>query len=80
MDLFDLKAHPNATIVHPVDPHTLSESQIKFGIADAINIFLSPFTSKRVDRAGTFLRGPSNQLFQHVTQNPEGCASQKGGG
>jgi hypothetical protein len=49
-------------------------------VTDAINIFLSPFTSKRVDRAGTFLRGPSNQLFQHVTQNPEGCASQKGGG
>jgi hypothetical protein len=49
-------------------------------VTDAINIFLSPFTSKRVDAAGTFLRGPSNQLFQHVTQIPEGCATPKGGG
>jgi hypothetical protein len=49
-------------------------------VTDAINIFLSPFTKKRVDPAGTFLRGPTRQLYQHVTQNPEGCASQKGAG
>jgi hypothetical protein len=49
-------------------------------VTDAINIFLSPFTSKRVDRAGTFLRGPTNQLFKNMTQIPEGCATAKGGG
>jgi hypothetical protein len=32
-DPFDMKLHPEATIVHPIDPHTLSESQLKFGIA-----------------------------------------------
>ena len=30
---FDPKLHPEATVVHPVDPHTLSESQLKFGVA-----------------------------------------------
>ncbi len=49
-------------------------------VTDAINIFLSPFTSKRVDPSGTFMRGPTRQLYQHVTQNPEGCASPKGAG
>jgi len=33
IDMFDLKMHPDATIIHPIDPHTLSESQVKFGIA-----------------------------------------------
>ena len=33
MDMFDLKAHPNATILHPVDLKTLTESERKFGIA-----------------------------------------------
>ena len=33
VDIFDPKFHPGATIIHPVDPHTLSESQLKFGIA-----------------------------------------------
>jgi hypothetical protein len=49
-------------------------------VTDAINIFLSPFTSKRVDQAGTFLRGPTRPLYQHVTQDPPGCASPKGAG
>lgn len=49
-------------------------------VTDAINIFLSPFTSKRVDSTGTFLRGPTRPLYQHVTQIPEGCASQTSGG
>ena len=49
-------------------------------VTTAINVFLTPFTSKRVDPTGTFLRGPSQPLYQHVTQHPEGCASQKGGG
>ena len=33
MDMFDLKAHPNATILHPIDPKTLTESERRFGIA-----------------------------------------------
>lgn len=49
-------------------------------VANAINIFLTPFTSERVDPTGTFLRGPSQSLYQHVTQIPDSCASQKGGG
>ena len=49
-------------------------------VTDAINIFLSPFTSKKVDPSGTFMRGPTRQLYQHVTQNPEGCATPKGAG
>lgn len=49
-------------------------------VTNAINVFLAPFTSKRVDSTGTFLRGPSQPLYQHVTQIPEGCASQKGAG
>ena len=32
-DMFDLKNHPNATIMHPVDLKTLTESERKFGIA-----------------------------------------------
>jgi len=33
MDMFDLRAHPNATILHPVDLKTLTESERNFGIA-----------------------------------------------
>src|ERR1039457_5117291 len=33
IDIFDPKLHPDATVVHAVDPHTLTESQVKFGIA-----------------------------------------------
>jgi hypothetical protein len=33
MDMFDLRAHPNATILHPLDLNTLTESERKFGIA-----------------------------------------------
>ena len=32
-DMFDLKLHPGATITQPIDPHTLTPSQVKFGIA-----------------------------------------------
>ncbi len=32
-DLFDLKSHPDAIILHPVDPAALTESQRKFGVA-----------------------------------------------
>ena len=31
--MFDLKSHPNATIAHTIDPHSMTESQIKFGIS-----------------------------------------------
>lgn len=31
--LFDLKSHPDAIILHPVDPGELTESQRKFGVA-----------------------------------------------
>lgn len=47
---------------------------------DAINVFIAPFTSKRIDRAGSFLKGPSQGLFQIVTQVPAGCATPKKGG
>src|SRR6202000_1175516 len=33
VDMFDLKAHPNATILRPIDLKTLTESARKFGIA-----------------------------------------------
>ncbi len=33
MDMFDLRAHPNATLLHPLDLNTLTESERKFGIA-----------------------------------------------
>lgn len=33
MSMFDLRAHPNATIIHPVDIKTLTESERRFGIA-----------------------------------------------
>jgi hypothetical protein len=33
VDMFDLKAHPNATILRPIDLKTLTESERKFGIA-----------------------------------------------
>lgn len=33
MSMFDLRAHPNATIIHPADVKTLTESERKFGIA-----------------------------------------------
>jgi hypothetical protein len=49
-------------------------------VTTAINAFLTPFTSKRVDSTGTFLRGPTQPLYQHVTQIPDGCASPNRGG
>lgn len=49
-------------------------------VTDALNTFISLFSKKRIDPAGTFLRGPTRQLYQHVTQDPPGCASPKGGG
>lgn len=49
-------------------------------VTDAINVFLTPFTGKRVEPSGTFVEGPSNQLFHNTTQYPSGCATSKGGG
>jgi hypothetical protein len=49
-------------------------------VTDAINFFISPFTDKKIDRAGTFMRGPSKPIFQIVTQIPDKCATPKGGG
>jgi hypothetical protein len=37
MDVFDLKAHPDATIVTPLDPATLTESERKFGRAPKLD-------------------------------------------
>ena len=31
--MFDLKLHPDATIAQPIDPHTLTPSQVRFGIS-----------------------------------------------
>jgi len=33
IDIFDPKLHPCATVIHPLDPQTLTDSQIKFGVA-----------------------------------------------
>jgi hypothetical protein len=33
IDIFDPKLHPDATVIHAIDPATLTESQIKFGVA-----------------------------------------------
>jgi hypothetical protein len=48
-------------------------------ITEAINFFLSPFTSHKVDRAGSILRGPSLRLFHGDSQIPSRCATPKGG-
>ena len=53
--------------------------QLPAVITDAINFFLSPFTSHKVDRAGSILRGPSLRLFHGETQIPSKCATPKGG-
>ncbi|HEY2779323.1 MAG TPA: hypothetical protein VGI90_01000 [Steroidobacteraceae bacterium] len=49
-------------------------------VATAINIFLKPFTKKRVDAIGSFVKGPSLKLFSGITQIPGHCASPNGGG
>ena len=47
---------------------------------DAINFFIAPFTRAKVERVGSFLKGPSKELFGYVTQSPPGCATPKTGG
>ena len=49
-------------------------------ITDAINFFLSPFTSHKISRAGSLMKGPSFGLFHGNTQIPSNCATPKGGG
>jgi len=53
--------------------------QLPAVITDAINFFLSPFTSHKVDRAGSILKGPSLRLFHGDTQIPSKCSTPKGG-
>jgi hypothetical protein len=53
--------------------------QLPAVITDAINFFLSPFTSHKVDRAGSVLRGPSLRLFHGDTQIPSKCSTPKSG-
>lgn len=49
-------------------------------VTDAINFFLSPFTSHQVARAGSLMKGPSLGLFHGNTQIPSNCATPQGGG
>ena len=53
--------------------------QLPAVITDAINFFLSPFTSHKIDRAGSILRGPSLRLFHGDTEIPSKCSTPKGG-
>jgi hypothetical protein len=48
-------------------------------VSDALNVFLSPFTSHKIDRSGTLLRGPTLRLFHGDTQIPDKCATPKQG-
>ena len=32
-EMFDLRSHPKASIAHTIDPHAMTDSQVKFGIA-----------------------------------------------
>ncbi len=49
-------------------------------VTDALNVFLSPFTSHKVDSSGTIMRGPTLRLFHGNTQIPGKCATPKEGG
>jgi len=45
-DVFDPRLHPGATVIHPLDPHRLTESQLKFaGIMKTVG--KSPLPKKR---------------------------------
>ena len=49
-------------------------------VADVINGVLSLFTKYQIDRVGTILKGPEDQLFHGMTQIPAACASESKGG
>ena len=51
----------------------------KFLVA-VVNAILSAFTSYQLDRVGTIAETKPVRLFHGITQIPDGCASQKGGG
>lgn len=44
-------------------------------VVDVVNTFLAAFTSYRIDKAGTLLKGPSKLLFHGNTQIPSACAT-----
>ena len=48
------------------------------GVSDVINAVLKLFTSYQLDRVGTILKGPVEDIFHGVTQIPAGCASKSG--
>ena len=49
-------------------------------VADVINGVLSLFTKYQIDRVGSILEGPADQLFHGNTQIPAACASGAKGG
>jgi hypothetical protein len=49
------------------------------GVSDAINWFLSFFTSYKLDRVGSILTADPRSLFHGITQIPAGCATPKSG-
>ncbi len=46
-------------------------------VTEAINFFLRLVSDIQIDRAGSFIKGPSERLFHGDTQIPSGCASSK---
>ncbi len=64
------------------------EAWLDFGIGyslpkflvDVVNAILSVFTSYQLERVGTIAETKPVRLFHGITQIPDGCASQKGGG
>ena len=46
-------------------------------VTDAINFFLKLVSNIQIDRAGSFIKGPSQRLFHGDTQIPSGCATPK---
>jgi hypothetical protein len=46
-------------------------------VTDAINFFLRLVSDIQIDRAGSFMPGPSQRLFHGDTQIPSGCATPK---
>ncbi len=46
-------------------------------VTEAINFFLKLVSDVQIDRAGSFIKGPSERLFHGDTQIPSGCASSK---
>jgi len=49
-------------------------------LVDVVNAILSVFTSYQLERVGTIAETKPVRLFHGITQIPDKCASQKGGG